>query len=358
MKKSNNIEFIEKSKEIHKDKYDYSLVDYKNANSTVNIICKIHGEFIQKPYNHTKGQGCPKCSGKLKLTKDEFIEKSKEIHKDKYDYSLVDYKNINSKVKIICKEHGEFNQNAGSHIYNKCNCPRCTKNIKSNTINFIKKSKEIHSNKYDYSSVEYINNHTKVTITCFTHGIFNQTPNHHIFGEGCPICSDNKRLNTDEFIKRAQKTHDNTFNYSLVDYVDNKTKIKIICKEHGIFEKTPSNHTSKKQGCPLCKIKSKGENEITHILNILNIDFQSQKRFNDCKNILTLPFDFYLPKYNLLIEFDGRQHFNINTIFYTPKIKENDKIKTDFCEKYNFNLLRIKYNENIKEKIMKIYEQF
>ena len=101
--------FIEKSKLIHGDKYDYSKVDYKNANTKIIIICKIHGEFYKTPSKHTNSkQGCAKCSGYYIPTTDEFIENAKLIHGDRYDYSKVDYKYSNENVIITCKVHGDF----------------------------------------------------------------------------------------------------------------------------------------------------------------------------------------------------------------------------------------------------------
>ena len=352
MKLSNNINFIKKAKIIHTiDNYDYSLVEYKNARTKVKIICDIHGVFEQTPDKHLRNQGCPKCKGTIKLVDEEFIKKSKEIHGNKYDYSKLEYKGITKKVTLICKKHGIFEQIAGTHIYDKCGCPKCASSTLSNTIEFIKKSKKIHKDKYDYSSVDYINCKSKVKIICKKHGFFEQTPFKHLHGNGCPKCSDNIKLNTEEFIKRAKKVHGETYDYSLVKYRTNRIKIKIICKTHGIFEQIPSNHVSKSQNCPLCKINSKGELEINKILTNLNLEFETQKRFNKCKNILTLPFDFYIPKYNLLIEFDGRQHFNLNTKYYTQNLHDNDIIKNIFCYENDYDLLRIKYDENIKEKI-------
>lgn len=124
--------FIKQSNEKHNGKYDYSLVDYKNIDSSVVIICPIHGEFNQLPRNHRKGHGCPKCAiddARIRYarTLDEFICVSNEIHNNKYDYSLVDYKNEKTPVKIICPRHGEFMQAPLFHIHRKTGCPACAK---------------------------------------------------------------------------------------------------------------------------------------------------------------------------------------------------------------------------------------
>lgn len=193
-KKITTEDFIEKAKLVHGEKYDYSKVNYVNNSTNVIIICPEHGEFLQHPNNHIHGQGCPKCGringGKnRKIGTENFIKKAKEIHGDKYDYSKVEYDTYNSEVCIICPEHGEFWQNPGVHIGGS-GCPKCSLKNRTQTIDsFIKKAKEIHGDKYDYSKVEYINSKTKVCIICPEHGEFWQTPSNHLRGQECPKCA-------------------------------------------------------------------------------------------------------------------------------------------------------------------------
>ena len=188
--------FINKSKKIHGDKYDYSKVQYVNAKSKIIIICKDHGEFYQTPSNHLSKYNCQKCSNNLKFDTESFIQKAIQIHGDRYDYSKVNYVNANTKVTIICKDHGEFQQIPDFHTNRKCNCPKCMNNIVSNCVEFIEKSNKIHKNKYDYSQVKYINSTSPVIIICKHHGEFNQTPDIHINQKcGCPHC-----INKTEFI--------------------------------------------------------------------------------------------------------------------------------------------------------------
>ena len=171
--------FISKANKIHGDKYDYSNVNYINAKTKINIICKIHGEFEQNPSNHLKKHNCQKCAKNFKLDTLGFIEKAKEIHEDSYDYSKVNYINADTKITIICKIHGEFIQIPDFHINRKCGCPKCSNNVKLDTLEFIEKAKQIHGNKYDYSKVEYINNRIPVIIICKIHGEFTQQPYTH-----------------------------------------------------------------------------------------------------------------------------------------------------------------------------------
>ena len=121
---------------------------------------------------------------------------------------------------------------------------------------FIKRAKNIHSNKYDYSSVEYNGTHTKVSIICPIHGKFEQTPHHHLMGMGCPYCGGTKKLTTEDFINRAKQIHGNEYDYSKVKYIDNKTKLCIICPKHGEFWTTPVQHITLGQNCPMCSHRS------------------------------------------------------------------------------------------------------
>ena len=126
-------DFIKESIEIHGNKYDYSKVEYLGDKYKVCIICPKHGEFWQTPNNHLKGKGCPDCYGNRKLTKEKFIEEARKIHGDKYDYSKVEYKNIDTKVCIICPKHGEFWQTPSHHISGR-GCPKCKMSIYEKTV--------------------------------------------------------------------------------------------------------------------------------------------------------------------------------------------------------------------------------
>jgi hypothetical protein len=130
-----------------------------------------------------------------KLTTEEFIIKAKCVHGDKYDYSKVEYINNHTKMIIICPEHGEFLQTSEHHL-NSFGCKECTYNKKKLTTDeFIQKAKLIHSDKYDYSKVNYINNHTKVIIICPVHSDFEQQPTNHLLGKGCSKCVGKNKTN-------------------------------------------------------------------------------------------------------------------------------------------------------------------
>ena len=216
------------------------------------------------------------------------------------------------------------------------------------TKRFIQKIKTIHGLKYDYSLTHYKNSRTKIKIICKHHGVFEQTPNNHLKGQGCPLCVIDKHThNKSIVINKANKIHNNKYDYSLVNYINSHTKITIICPEHGAFLQRPSDHIQGK-GCPKC-CSSKGEFTIEKYLKEHNIQFENQKTFPDCKNKRVLPFDFYLPNQNILIEYDGQQHYKSIKYFGGDKsLKQtqcNDNIKTEYCQENNIKLIRIPYTE-------------
>lgn len=300
----------------------------------------------------------------------KFIEKARKVHNDKYDYSKVEYINAYTKVCIICPIHGEFWMSPSNHCTksNNCECPKCSGRY-MDTLYFIEKARKIHGNKYDYSKVEYINSQVKVCIICSEHGEFWQTPNKHLIGHGCAQChEDNKKYyklsNTEEFIKKARKIHGDKYDYSKVEYINNHTKVCIICPEHGEFWQIPSNHLRYK-GCPKCK-SSHLQTKVRKILNKNKINFEEEKIcdfFKKGKAHQSL--DFYLPDYNIGIECQGKQHFepvNFGGKLTEEEMNNNfnsqikrDKLKKELCTQNNIELIYINYNDkNIEEKINNI----
>ncbi len=196
------------------------------------------GSLKKTPNKHLSGEGCPKCSGRYRRTADDFIQDAQKIHGKKYDYTKAEYTNTKHKVAIICPEHGGFQQSPESHLLG-AGCPKCAGIERLTTEEFIRRSKKVHGNKYDYSNVNYVNAKTKVTIICRTHGEFQQYSDNHLRGVGCPKCSGNKPLTTEEFIEQAKAIHGNKYNYSKVIYVRSADKVDIICPVHGLFRQKP-----------------------------------------------------------------------------------------------------------------------
>jgi hypothetical protein len=282
-KKVTTNDFIEKSKLIHGDKYDYNKTEYIKYHTPLTIICKLHGDFLQTPQHHLKNNGCPKCGfEKIRISKQsnisEFIRKSKLIHGNKYDYSKSVYISNRSKIIINCPIHGEFNQRPSDHISGRgCNKCGLLSQKSKKTIpqsNFIEKCKLTHGMKYDYSLVNYINNSTKIIITCKIHGHFLQNPNNHTNGQGCPKCNTFGKLTNNIFIEKSNLIHNNKYNYSNVEYITGCKKIKIICPLHGEFLQTPNNHL-RGAGCIKCS-KNISNKEIK-FLDYLNIKKENRQ---------------------------------------------------------------------------------
>jgi len=286
MSKSNVNEFIVKARKVHGNKYDYSKVEYHGCKNKVCIICPEHGEFWQTPDGHVQGRGCPVCryisvSIKNKLTNEEFIEKAKKIHGDKYDYSKINYINQKEKICIICPEHGEFWQIPTTHIDHKCGCPKCSGNHKYNTEEFINSLPSWIKERYDFSKFEYVRTHDKAIVICPEHGEFLMSPHNIRKGIGCPGCSE-----------------------------------------------------------------SKLEREVRHFLKEKNINFISEYKHN--KDFHKQAIDFYLPDFNIAIECQGIQHFQPTDFAGRgdgwskneyKRIVELDKNKQLLSKQNNINLI-------------------
>lgn len=293
-----------------------------------------------------------------RLTVDDFIQKARKVHGDKYDYSKVDYKNNSTKVCIICPEHGEFWQTPNSHLLGS-GCPSCSNVKKKTTEDFIKEAKEIHGGKYDYSKTDYINERTKVIITCPIHGDFLQLPKNHLRGQGCPECGKEivaKRENTSVNKRKTQEEFQTELNslfngkYELMsEYINNKTPVKIFChnkgkdgKEHGVFEARP-DMLSQKHGCPKCfHTESNGESEVYEFIR-KNYEGTIIKR--DRTILKGKEIDIYLPELSLGFEYDG-------LLWHSEKFTEGYTIqeKTNLCEKNGIHLIHIFEDEWINKK--------
>lgn len=354
MKKLTTEQYIEKAKEKHNNKYCYSKVKYKISTSKIIIICPLHGEFLQEANSHLRGIGCSKCSKSYRPTNIEFINKSNAIHNNVYDYSRVRYKNSHSKVEIICQIHGIFNQTPCNHLNghgcNKCGYENAKEKTRKEKDKFINDCKIIHNNKYDYSLVEYINAKKKVKIICQIHGVFNQIPDGHLNGNGCPKCAIIKVKNSNtkdklQFINQCNKIHNFKYDYSPVVYINDNTKIDIICKNHGYFKQKPNKHLNG-QGCPICR-ESKLERKIRILLQKNDIKYIQQYGNKSHDIYMKGQFlDFYLPEYKIAIECQGEQHFKpvnfggkINIISQFERIKYRDLSKYNLCLENKINIL-------------------
>jgi len=254
--------FINKCELKFNNKFDYSEIDYIDSKTKIKIRCKKHDySFYQAPSEHLRGKnGCIHCNGKIKWSVESFIKKAKEVHSNAYNYDSITKVDTVNKLKINCPKHGDFYQLLHNHL-NGQGCPICgtlktSIENRYDTDGFVNKAKSIHGNKYDYSKVDYIDSKTKVKIICEEHGEFEQQPYNHLRGKGCPKCGNNEvklklTYTVDDFIGKAKEVHKDKYDYSKVDYKDIRNKVLINCPTHGDFEQSPYIHING-HGCPNC----------------------------------------------------------------------------------------------------------
>jgi hypothetical protein len=298
-----------------------------------------------------------------KRTLEDFIKLANEKHNNKYDYSKVDYINNITKICIICPKHGEFWQTPKDHL-NNCGCPECWqekrgKSLRKNCNTFIKQANEVHGDKYNYSKTDYVSAHVPIIITCPIHGDFSMTAHNHLRGQGCPKCAnlkkgDYQKSNTEDFIQKSRLVHGDKYDYSKVDYINNRVKVCIICPEHGEFWQKPLDHIHGR-GCSECG-KRFGISE-KMVLNFMRDNFDTVSYQYTPKWLYgkTSPqsLDIYLPEYKIAIEYHGRQHFYPNHKFGGEEgfvlIQERDRRKYEKCLKNGVQVFYISYENKIPD---------
>jgi len=291
--------------------------------------------------------------------------------KNLLEYKILNYKNMSTLCSFICPNcNSTFQKTPKNFLKHQCNyCKNIELHNRFKKTNFKEQAQEIFPD-YDFSKTNYYNNETKVVVICPKHGEFEITPNNLLNKHGCRKCADelnavNKTYTLEELINRAKLIFNNKYDYSLADKIGINSTIQIKCPEHGLFQKTWNNHLNNKQGCPFCKLNSP-ENIIANYLIENNIKFNHPYKYKELKDIDLLSYDFYLPDYNLLIEFNGEQHYqavNWNGKLTEEELNSNlklqqkhDKMKKDYAEKNNINLLIVPYWE--KKNMLNILEDY
>ncbi len=287
-------EFIKRAKDTHGDFYNYSRTRCTKATEKVEIQCNLHGSFFQVAQTHWSGAGCPKCGKlaaieKIKYTLEEFIEECKLFHKDRYDYSIVDYQGCDKRINVICRTHGVFSTLAGEHLRIGGNCRKCTM---VTFEEFKERANKIHRDKFSYEKSIYINTNTKVNITCPKHGDFMQVPALHVRGHGCPKCNSSK----------GEQLIFNLLNQNSIDFKQQKT-FEGLMSESGYF---------------------------------LRFDFY-------------LPLSNTLIEYDGVQHFKPVPYWG--GVEYLKKIQGADLLKNQYCLENNIPLIRIAYNEDIESKL-------
>ena len=330
------------------------MVDYKKSLEKVIIVCPIHGEFMQQPNNHLIGNGCTKCAGRLVNDTKSFIEQAQLIHKDEnnnplYQYHMVEYISTYDSVIIICPIHGEFMKQPTDHLQNR-GCVKCAGRLVNDTKSFIEQSQLIHKYEnnnplYQYHLVNYNKSNEYVSIICKKHGEFLQTPNSHLSAKyGCNDCAVEKnsfkqRITINDFIEKSIYIHGNKYDYSKSVYDGCDKKLIIICKKHGEFLQTPYYH-SRGAGCPTCVNKT--ESKLYEKLITIYPSLQTQFKQDWCMKKSYLPFDFCIPEHNIIIELDGRQHFQQVANWSSGEDQfENDKYKEECANQNRYSIIRL-----------------
>jgi very-short-patch-repair endonuclease len=342
MKKLTLQEFIDKSKTIHGDKYDYSMVNYKDTRSKVSILCALHGEFLIKPNSHLSGKGCRGCgieeSGKIFIHgMDDFVARANIKHGHKYIYS--EFKK-RGKMRIECPVHGEFTQLAHNHLKGS-GCPKCGINNRAERLRkgksfFITKSIAVHGEKYDYTNVtETVRSDKKVTIICPNHGSFQQRIHDHVDGHGCAKCAyqDRDRMGFSSYLQNHGK---NGFEYgSYVSYFE-LFEVKCIAHNH-TFLTTPHDHSQSPSGkCSYCAKISSPQRFILDVLK------DEEVIINSRKIISPYEIDIYLPKYKLAIEVNG-------LYYHIGKPYNYHEIKFQLCAEKGIQLIQF-WDSEIRDK--------
>lgn len=356
--------FIERATKLHGNKFTYEKSRYITNKTKTTLTCRIHGDFEALPGNILRPEFKCRFCGKY-FNRERFIEKSRIRHGGYYNYDKVIFKNTNTDVLITCPIHGDFKQHPYGHYKLGIGCPTCAnEKQKFTTDDFIAKSKKIHGDKYNYSQVTYKGSDLYVSIECNIHGVFEQKAGSHLEGVGCNGCAVLGRTKTTEdFIKEAKVIHGDVFDYSKTIYVKSKLKVIITCNTHGDFKIIPNSHLASRAGCPRCK-ESKGESRIRVFLENRKVEFIQEFKIEG----YLYRYDFYLPKYNVLLEFHGQQHYKPIELFggveEFVKVVSNDKAKIKLARDSNYVLFVLKYTlleyqdlENVLELYLDIFDK-
>jgi ribosomal protein L34E len=329
MKKLTKENVIERFKNVHGTKYDYSEVEYNGAEQKCKIICHEtdeygieHGPFYQYPMNHIKGCGCPKCGGNYRLTTEDFKERLLKIHGNtNINLDKVVYVNNSTNCIFVCPEHGDFKRTPVT-AYQTIECPECQKERLHNMFaktkdQFINESVNVHGEKYDYSKFVYNSCDIPGIIICHNidadgneHGEFIQTPSTHLGGSGCPKCAKEhmwdkrERLTTEKYLLRALGVHGDVYDYSETEIIDSHHNIIVKCKKHGRFFIDPYSHL-KGAGCPICYNENSKSKQEESLYQFIKEIYNGKINKNDRKTINPLEIDIVLPDVGIAFEYDG-----------------------------------------------------
>lgn len=365
-------ELLQRFRDVHGDKYDYSNMNYINVNTPITICCPVHGEFTQKPIDHYKGKGCNKCA-RVKMwntrgrrTTAEWIRLFNEKHNNKYDYSLnKDIRTGQTEIEIICKQGHHFSQKATRHLRGD-GCPYCANSIRHTKEQFVERANKKFNSKFKYIG-SYINNHTNMLMECPEHGLFEMTPRRHLVSPyGCPECSNigkglKKRISIEDVKKRLYKIFGDRITLKEETYTLINEPCEFVCKEHGDFTYTADKllHGGK---CPSCNTPL-GESIVFDFLKNNGYKFKRQFRIDISKLFgrrkLRIDFMVFIENRRYAIEVNGDQHYKQIPYFHDShqfsEQQERDNEVRKWCKANGVKLIEIRYSQlkNIKQLLTK-----
>lgn len=323
---------------------------YVNNNTKILHRCRVDGyEWCATPANILKGKGCPECA----------VRNSRAMTTEEYKSMVFD---LNSNIEIIgnflglqkkilhrCKIDNYEWMATPISMLNNAVCPLCYE--KEVTDSFKNKLSNINPNIKVLG--KYCGINAKILCYCKVDGyIWEPTPANLLEGCGCPKCVGLNHKTTQEYIDEVNSINNDI--EVLGNYINARTQILHRCKVCGAEWLADPHHILRGHGCPVCN-ESHGERIIRQYLSDKNVNFMSQYTFDGCRYKKPLPFDFYLTDKNICIEFDGIQHFEPVDIFggidVLQEVQRNDSIKTNYCMDNNIQLLRIRYDDNIIERL-------
>jgi predicted Zn-ribbon and HTH transcriptional regulator len=362
--KKTHEEFVNEVYDLVGEEYKV-LGEYVNSNTKIRLFhnnCK--NEYDVLPYNILSGKRCPYCFGTMKKTHDQFVNEIYNLLVNEYEF-LTRYETAKTKIKVRHIKCGTIysatpDKITGNARKGKSYCAICNGTTKSNTNEFKQRVFDLVADEYKVLG-EYVKNQTPIKMI---HDIdecgyvYYVKPNHFVISNTrCPACFGKNKLTTDQFKQIVYDAEGEEY-LVLGEYENAKTLVKMKHNVENcgyIFDSLPTKFIHRNQRCPVCKVKSKGEYEISIILNNYNIEFKPQYKFDNFKDAYVLRFDFALLRENkltLLIEYDGIQHFEPTdfagkgeewAIEQFIMTKQRDQMKNEYCKENNIPLFRIPY---------------
>lgn len=346
MRKLTHEEFIKRMEQINPN--IIILSEYTNCRDKIKCQCKLDGYiWFPSAKNLFKGSGCPKCSQNIRRTHEMFVDQMKEINPHMIFHTK--YHDVNTKIKYECLLCGHIGETLPKYLMRSGQCPKCRNEYTHTTKGFIELVKQC-NDKVDVIG-EYNNETTKVHVKCKKCSYeWYAIPREIRNNSGCPRCS-KRILLSEDFKKSVEKNNSNILVIS--EYTRGYNKVKCLCKRCNRTWEVEARRLTEGRDCPYCS-KSKGELKISDFLDKNQITYIPQKIFDGLLGTggRHLSYDFYLPDFNLLIEYQGEQHdYPVDLHGYGKekaeqlfqKQQEHDRRKKEYALNNHYNFLEIWY---------------